>query len=81
MIKPILIASLILMSAIPYSSERGVIVPANAPKPVGPYSPGIFVGDYLYVSGQGVRDSSGAMPEGLTAQTRQCLENVKVIVE
>jgi 2-iminobutanoate/2-iminopropanoate deaminase len=81
MIKSILIASLILMSAIPYSSERRVIVPANAPKPVGPYSPGIFVGDYLYVSGQGVRDSSGAMPEGVAAQTRQCLENVKAIVE
>jgi 2-iminobutanoate/2-iminopropanoate deaminase len=81
MIKPILIASLILMSVIPYSSERRVIVPANAPKPVGPYSPGIFVGDYLYVSGQGVRDANGVMPESLAAQTRQCLENVKAIVE
>lgn len=80
-IKSIFIASLILVSAIPYSSERKVIVPANAPKPVGPYSPGIFVGDYLYVSGQGVRDSSGAMPEGAAAQTRQCLENIKAIVE
>ena len=68
------------MSAIPQASGRRVIVPANAPKPVGPYSPGIFAGDYLYVSGQGVRDSSGAMPEGVTAQTRQCLENVKAIV-
>ena len=81
MIKPLLIASLILMSAIPYSSERRVIVPANGAKPVGPYSPGIFVGDYLYVSGQGVRDANGVMPETLAAQTRQCLENVKAIVE
>jgi 2-iminobutanoate/2-iminopropanoate deaminase len=80
MVKPLLIAILIL-TTVPYSSERKVIVPANAPKPVGPYSPGIFVGDYLYVSGQGVRDSSGAMPEGVAAQTRQCLENVKAIVE
>ncbi|MGE0127171.1 MAG: RidA family protein [Blastocatellales bacterium] len=80
-IKSIFIASLILLSAIAYSSERKVIVPANAPKPVGPYSPGIFAGDYLYVSGQGVRDSNGAMPEGVAAQTRQCLENVKAIVE
>lgn len=80
MIKSLMIASLILMSAISHSSERRVIVPANAPKPVGPYSPGIFVGDYLYVSGQGVRDSSGAMPEGVAAQTRQCLENVKAII-
>jgi 2-iminobutanoate/2-iminopropanoate deaminase len=80
MIKLLLIA-ILLLTTIPYASERKVIVPANAPKPVGPYSPGIFVGDYLYVSGQGVRDSSGAMPEGVAAQTRQCLENVKAIVE
>jgi 2-iminobutanoate/2-iminopropanoate deaminase len=58
-----------------------VIVPANAAKPVGPYSPGIFAGSYLYVSGQGVRDANGAMPDGIEAQTRQCLDNVKAIVE
>lgn len=63
------------------AQERRVIVPVNAAKPVGPYSPGIDVGDYLYVSGQGVRDASGAMPNGIEAQTRQCLENVKAIVE
>jgi 2-iminobutanoate/2-iminopropanoate deaminase len=80
MIKSILIAILILM-AVPQASERKVIVPSNAPKPVGPYSPGILVGDYLYVSGQGVRNPNGAMPEGVAAQTRQCLENVKAIVE
>ncbi|MGI8567276.1 MAG: RidA family protein, partial [Pyrinomonadaceae bacterium] len=58
-----------------------MIVPANAAKPVGPYSPGIFAGNYLYVSGQGVRDANGTMPNGIEAQTRQCLDNVKAIVE
>jgi len=63
------------------AQERKVVVPASAAKPVGPYSPGISVGNYLYVSGQGVRDVNGAMPNGIEAQTRQCLDNVKAIVE
>ncbi|HVF28368.1 MAG TPA: RidA family protein [Pyrinomonadaceae bacterium] len=64
-----------------YAQERKVIIPANAAKPVGPYSPGIFAGNYLYVSGQGVRDANGTMPSGIEAQTRQCLDNVKAIIE
>jgi 2-iminobutanoate/2-iminopropanoate deaminase len=80
MIKLFLIASLFLMS-IPSSADRTVIVPKNGAKPVGPYSPGLLVGDYLYASGQGVRDANGVVPAGLKAQTRQCLENVKAIVE
>ncbi len=62
-------------------AERRVIVPPVGPPPVGPYSPGILVGDYLYVSGQGVRAPDGKQPEGVEAQARQCLENVKSIVE
>jgi 2-iminobutanoate/2-iminopropanoate deaminase len=63
------------------TTDRKVIVPANGAKPVGPYSPGLLVGGYLYASGQGVRDATGAVAEGITAQTHQCLENVKAIVE
>jgi 2-iminobutanoate/2-iminopropanoate deaminase len=82
MLRTLLVACLILaLGAASRPPGRKVIVPANAAKPVGPYSPGILVGDYLYVSGQGVRDAGGAMPDGIAAQTRQCLENVKAIVE
>jgi 2-iminobutanoate/2-iminopropanoate deaminase len=63
------------------AQERKVIVPANAAKPVGPYSPGILVKDYLYVSGQGVRDAKNNLPDGAAAQAKQCLENVKAIIE
>ncbi|MFN7930829.1 MAG: RidA family protein, partial [Blastocatellia bacterium] len=76
-----LFASLLLLSSLVFAQERKVIVPVNAAKPVGPYSPGILVKDYLYVSGQGVRDAKNNMPEGIAAQTRQCLENVKAIIE
>ncbi|HNB55286.1 MAG TPA: Rid family hydrolase [Anaerolineales bacterium] len=29
------------------------LFPTNAPKPIGPYSPGLRVGDFVFVSGQG----------------------------
>src|SRR5688572_4689496 len=62
------------------AAEKRVIAPPG-PKPVGPYSPGIAVGDFLYVSGQGGRDAEGKLPSAIDAQTRQTLQNVKAIVE
>ncbi|HEX4947152.1 MAG TPA: RidA family protein [Blastocatellia bacterium] len=76
-----LLLLLLLFPLLVCAQERKVIVPANAAKPVGPYSPGILVKDYLYVSGQGVRDAKNDMPDGIAAQARQCLENVKAIIE
>ncbi|MBI1761197.1 MAG: hypothetical protein HYR56_07145 [Acidobacteria bacterium] len=81
MVKPLLLASLLVLNVFAAFSERKVIVPVNAAKPVGPYSPGISAGDYLYVSGQGVRDAQNNVPNGVAAQAKQCLENVKAIVE
>lgn len=63
------------------SAQTRVLVPAGVAKPVGPYSPALEVGQYVYVSGQGVRDGAGAMPEGIEAQTRQCLANVRANLE
>ena len=66
----------------PQSSDaaKRVIAPPG-PKPVGPYSPGIMVGDFLYVSGQGARDRDGKLPDTVDAQVKQTLDNVKTIVE
>jgi len=59
------------------AADLRVVTPANGAKPVGPYSPGIVAGDYLYVSGQG----SPQGVAGIEDQTRACLNNVKAIVE
>lgn len=59
------------------TAQPRVIKPAGAAKPVGPYSPALDLGNYVYVSGQGARDSSGAMPDGIEDQTRLCLANVR----
>src|SRR5512145_2377988 len=61
-------------------AEKRVIAPPG-PKPVGPYSPGILVGEFLYVSGQGSRDAEGKFPPSIEGQARQTLQNVKTIVE
>ena len=61
-------------------ANKQVIAPPG-PKPVGPYSPGILAGDFLYVSGQGGRDASGALPSSIDGEVQQTLRNVKGIVE
>ena len=72
--------ALVLLLAASAAAEHRVILPPGV-KPVGPYSPGILAGDFLYVSGQGVRRPDGQMPSGFEDQAVQCLENVKTIVE
>jgi reactive intermediate/imine deaminase len=57
------------------------IVPKSGPAPVGPYSPGVFAGDYLYVSGQGAKNADGVVPAAFDAQVTQTLDNIKGIVE
>jgi reactive intermediate/imine deaminase len=57
------------------------IVPTNGVAPIGPYTPGVFAGDYLYVSGQGAKRPDGQMPATFDGQVRQTLENLKSVVE
>jgi len=61
-------------------AEKRVVFPPGA-KPVGPYSPGIAAGEYLYVSGQGARDASGGFAATFEQQVKQCLENVKSVID
>ena len=51
--------------------------------PVGPYSQGLRVGDFLFVSGQGPLDPVTGKIVGTTIeeQTVRVLENIKVILE
>lgn len=59
-----------------------VIVPEKAPKAVGPYSQGIAVGKIIYTSGQlPLNPATNTMPEGIKAQAKQSMDNVKAVVE
>jgi 2-iminobutanoate/2-iminopropanoate deaminase len=62
--------------------SKQVIKSENAPKPGGPYSQGILAEKFLFVAGQtGTDPKTGQLPDGVAAQTKQTLENVKAIVE
>ena len=62
--------------------EKTVISTNKAPGAIGPYSQARLMGDLLITSGQLPLDpATGVFPEGIEAQTRQSLTNVKAIVE
>jgi enamine deaminase RidA (YjgF/YER057c/UK114 family) len=63
-----------------YSGDVKQILPPGV-KPGGPFSPGILAGEFLYVAGQGGQLSNGKLPEEKPEQIRQCLRNVKTVVE
>jgi 2-iminobutanoate/2-iminopropanoate deaminase len=55
----------------------------NAPRPGGPYSQALRVGDFIYVAGQSGKNPATGQLVGDTIEdeTRQTLENVKAILE
>jgi 2-iminobutanoate/2-iminopropanoate deaminase len=54
----------------------------DAPKPVGPYSSAMIVGNLVYVSGQSGRDPvTDHVAEDVEAQTEQVLMNIRTILE
>jgi 2-iminobutanoate/2-iminopropanoate deaminase len=59
------------------------ILTAKGPNPIGPYSQGIRVGDFIFVSGQGPLDPSTGKVVGATIeeQTERVLDNIVAILE
>lgn len=61
---------------------RETIAASNAPAAVGPYVHAVKTGDTLYTSGQlGLVPATGELPEGIEAQAKQAMENLKAVVE
>ena len=59
-----------------------VISTKNAPAAIGPYSQGLKVGNFVFVSGQiPVNPETGVMAEGIEAQAKQCLTNLQNILK
>ena len=55
---------------------------SKAPGALGPYSQAVEIDNLVYTSGQlGICPVSGNLLEGVQAQTKQALENVKAILE
>lgn len=63
------------------NSMKTIVQTEKAPAAIGPYSQGVADCGLVITSGQLPIDStSGAMPEGISAQTRQSLENVRAVL-
>ncbi len=61
---------------------RDIIKTDKAPEAIGPYSQANRIGSLIFTSGQLPVDmKTGTFPEGIEAQTRASLENVKAILE
>ena len=63
--------------------KKEIIQSEKIPKPVGPYSQGIKVGNLVFTAGTGPFDlTTGQLLLGdIRKQTRQVLENIKTILE
>lgn len=73
---PLLLSSLALLAG----ADRRAVVP-DSMKSNAPLSPGMWAGDTLFVSGQAARNRDGQQPDGIEAQARQTMDNVKAVVE
>jgi 2-iminobutanoate/2-iminopropanoate deaminase len=70
----------LLASASPVSAQRRIIRPEGAPAD-RPYSPGVLVGQTLYVSGQLGLPGTGATPAAMDAQARQAMDGVGAVLK
>jgi 2-iminobutanoate/2-iminopropanoate deaminase len=63
--------------------KKEIIKTEKAPAAIGPYSQAVKCGNFVFTSGAlGVDPITGSFAEGgIQAQTRQCLENVKALLE
>lgn len=61
---------------------KKIVSTSKAPSAIGPYSQAVSFGNLLFSSGQiPVEPSSGIIPSGIEAQTKQVLENLKNVLE
>ena len=62
--------------------NKKIISTDKAPAAIGPYSQAVEAGGFVFASGQiPIDPATGNIPEGIEAQARQALTNVKNLVE
>jgi 2-iminobutanoate/2-iminopropanoate deaminase len=64
------------------TATRAVVSGGDIPSGIGPYSPGVRAGGFLFVSGQPGVDPTSAQPAGPTfgEQARQAFRNVDAVL-
>ncbi len=62
--------------------EKKIILTANAPAPIGPYSQAVLVGNTLYCSGQIALDTQGNLhTTTLAEEVNQVMSNIKAVLK
>jgi len=61
---------------------KELVSAAGAPAPVGPYSPGLIVGDWIFLSGQGGFDPATGqlVSDDIAGQTAQVFRNIDALL-
>ena len=58
------------------------IATQKAPAAIGPYAQGVIAGNIAFLSGQlGLDPATGALAEGVEAQTHQAMKNIGAMLE
>ena len=71
-----------LFAATAFAGDRTIVAPEKAPKAVGPYSQGIATDGLVFTSGQlPLNPDTNTMPDGIEAQAKQSLDNLKAVLE
>jgi 2-iminobutanoate/2-iminopropanoate deaminase len=62
---------------------KALISPEGTPAAVGPYSPGLSVGEWIFLSGQGGFDpeTGKVVSDDISEQTAQTFRNIEVLLE
>ncbi|HEU0005517.1 MAG TPA: RidA family protein [Terriglobia bacterium] len=72
---------LVILASHSWTADRQVINPKDFRPHGRPYSPAIRAGNTLYISGQGSQNSEGKLSESFEERARQCLLNVRAILQ
>lgn len=75
-----LLFAITLLAGMGCAADRKAVFPPGA-KPIGPFSPGVISGNWLYVSGQGARNAEGKLGADMIENIHQSLDNVRAVVE
>jgi reactive intermediate/imine deaminase len=78
-----IVATFVVHGDAAQQSRRRVIRPEKAPNTGLPFSPGILVGNTLYVSGHLGRDpvTNGLVSGGIESESRQTLANIREVLK
>jgi 2-iminobutanoate/2-iminopropanoate deaminase len=65
------------------NEQKRIVYSDKAPKPIGPYSQAVVVGNFIFLSGQiGISLETGNLVEGgVVVETKQIFANLKAVLE